>query len=141
MSEGWDDESFEHEEFRKMFQMMGSDPEMLDTMRQVGAKANAQAAAHNRRREIFTKLVYLMVHYCEWSVPPEQRLLHILMVVNNSYAVPLPDTEADVLALAIQFIKWYQGTIPCPAWMPEVWRTAGSSTIWTFPMLPAQGAD
>lgn len=141
MSEAWDDERFEHDEFRKMFQMMLSDPEMLAAMQQMGARAHAQALAHNLRREVFTRLVLVLAQACEKPVPQDKALAWALAVINNSYAVPLPDEDGKISELAVAFVLWYQGRLTQPAWVPAgfAFDDPLALPVAPFPLPPTQG--
>jgi hypothetical protein len=142
MPESWEDERFEKDEMRKMFAAIGSDPETVALMERMFQQTRQRATAQHQRREVFTKLVLVLVQYGAKPVPPDQALLWMLAVVNNSYAVPLPEHDAKLFDLAVAFVLWYQGERPRPAWVPAGFAFTDLLTIPVAPFpLPPVGGD
>jgi hypothetical protein len=141
MPEAWEDERFEYDEMRKMFAAIGNDPETVALLDKMFQQTRQRVTAQHQRREVFTKLVLVMVQCCEKPMPPEQGLIWMLTVINNSYAVPLPEHDAKVLDLAVAFVLWYQGERPRPAWVPAgfAFTDPGAIPVAPFPLPPAPG--
>lgn len=147
----WEDEAFEQEEIRKMFEALSA-PEtaayyhkIRQQLASIPDPARVVDIQEAVRHTLFLRLVELITEEPVVRGGPEHQ--HEvrewrLAVVTNSYAVRLPATEADILALACEFVGWFAGEREKPWWAPVGMTSTGGEVTShaTFPLRPQSGA-
>jgi hypothetical protein len=140
MKEPWDEEAFAQEELRDLTSRMTTDPAQIQMWRAARKEIFHREECAQERRVLFMQLVFLGAIS---MTPPDPAIVPVLTwrqcIVNNSYAVPLPEDRADILVLAREFLAWYSGDSPRPAWVPAVleWTDMVHLPVCLFPLPPA----